>query len=238
MLSVLFHTVKNRANHISKLWCSYFTGREKKKTRWCERTLRILPLLERSRASLCRLEQNELALNNNSKCFLFSHATILCVIVLSWLSVHFYNYPNKGCSSFDRSTGSNRSCVGACSGNHADCVPCAFPTVATLNKCAITRVCLTVCVCQVADHHNLIIRMWQKMAGSSLGTVMKPGRWLIGDTMAWGNPRGSYQAGRRKGGCSSCFLHTTEFSLSCSFVEHAGEDNYTGLVRIPQMQIW
>lgn len=98
--------------------------------------------------------------------------------------------------------------------------------------------CVCVCVCQVADHHNLIIRMWQKMAGSSLGTVMKPGRWLIGDTMAWGNERGSYQAGRRKGGCSSCFLHTTEFNLSCSFVEHAGEDNYTGLVRIPQMQIW
>lgn len=69
------------------------------------------------------------------------------------------------------------------------------------------------------------------MAGSSLGTVMKPGRWLIGDTTARGDERGSYQAGRRKGGCGSCFLHATELSLSCSFVEHAGEDNYAGLVR-------
>lgn len=152
--------------------------------------------------------------------------------MLSWLSVHIYNYPNKGCSSFDRLTESNRVCVGVCSGTHTDHVQCAYPAVATLNKCAIIRVsrhtshrmCLRVCVCQVANHLRLIIRLWQKIAGGSLGTVMKPGPWLIGDTMAWGNERGSYQAGRQKGGCSSSFLHTTEFSLSCSFVEHTGEN--------------
>lgn len=52
--------------------------------------------------------------------------------------------------------------------------------------------------CQVADYLRLIIRPWQKAAGSSHSALMKPGPWLIGDTMAWGNERGSYQTGRTK----------------------------------------
>lgn len=100
-------------------------------------------------------------------------------------------------------------------------------TSVQLHVCLGTHLAL---VCQVADHQRLIIRMWQKMAGSSLGALMKPRPWLIGDTMAWGNERGSYQASGRKGGCSSSFPHTHELGLSCSFVEHAGENTYTGLI--------
>lgn len=47
----------------------------KRKTQCCERTLRILPQLRRSRANLCWLEHNELYFNDNLKCFLFRQVT-------------------------------------------------------------------------------------------------------------------------------------------------------------------
>lgn len=65
---------------------------------------------------------------------------------------------------------------------------------------------------------------------------LKPGPWLIGHTMAWGNQRGSYQPGGRKGGCSTSFPHPTEFGLLCSFVEHAGKNTYWSHTRTVQTQ--
>lgn len=76
---------------------------------------------------------------------------------------------------------------------HLDVCLCAQPSyVCELCMCCVFCPCL--CVRQ-QNHLWLIIGMWQKAAGSSHNALMKPGPWLIGDTMVWGNERGSYQTG-------------------------------------------
>lgn len=86
---------------------------------------------------------------------------------------------------------------------------CAQPSCV----CELCMCCVFLPVCQVADHRRLIIRMWQKAAGSSRCALMKPGPLLIGDTMACGNESGSYQTGRKKGEDIRSGPHTAELSL-------------------------
>lgn len=112
-----------------------------------------------------------------------------------------------------------------------------YGRVGILCLCAV-RVCRVFppcpCVSGSRPISGLLSGMLQKAAGSNTSALMKPRPWLIGDTVAWGNERGSNQTGGMRGQSGP---HTTELSLSCSFVEHTGgEDTYTLLIKILQMQ--
>lgn len=173
---------------------------------------------------------------------------------ISSFSLHFYNYLNKRLSSVDRSAASKHACRRLCT-KHIDCVysVCVYvsdgPRVYTW-MCVAAHVGMF-CLCAVCalwfppgprvsgsgPISGLLSGMWQKAAGSSGDALMKPGPWLIGDTVAWGNERGSNQTGRTRGEDSGSGPRTIKLGPSCSFVEHTeGGDTYTLLIKILQMQ--